>query len=589
MKQVKLIAVSILLLASNLIYGQTLYATGEIHKISSFNKKYFLRTVPNEDAGRTKIGNTIVYKADSTELYKFPRYFDFGYYDQQVYLSKDGNTITDIVNRDINFSNYHQNCITIYKNGKLFKEYALHDIIDCDSEIHRECTLFYFDDAIENVSYDSNFKRTIIFKKNATDFEKQLTKNALYQSDDTLLIFCKMGQIIKLNLSTGDLIKEKLTTFNPKAISQYDTLHVQSYKVINPKNMKEFPKMINGKSTEEELADYMGMQNLPSKYSDKYKVYNLTISAVIDLNGNARVVAINNYEYNGIPCEDKIYSFFQSNKFETKYIPKEVDGWKYYCSVSLINKDLNLAEREKQEEIEKKQQQLNELIEQKKQHQQKRIDECSKLLDLELNKEIKPEDAEIIKSLKAIDNKSICHFKYPNDTSFTLSYLNTYKDLFKDFPVSAQLDNQVNFELRLWVSDMIGITGLFRLIYDDNGNWKAEKYVVEKRKVIYSPISLNINWNKLWDRLLVNNILTLPDNPEFKGKMIIVKGDTIYSRVAITDGTNYKVELLSKENNRKYSIDNPVGYYKFYTDSKPLKDFNTILEMLSPVYNTEFK
>jgi len=589
MRRIKLIAISIFLLSTNLITGQTLFARGDIHKIYSFNKMYFLRSIPNEDAERTKIGNTIVYKTDSTELYKFPRYFEFGYFDQQVFLNNDGSTITDIANGDLDFYNYQQKCITIYKNGKLFKEYALHDIIDCDSKDHRECKLFYFEDAIENVSYDSHYKRTIVFKKNATCFEKQLTRNALYQSNDTLFIFCKMGQIIKLNLTSGEFIKEKLITFDPKVILRYETLHIQSYKIKNPTPTTEFPKMISGKNTKEELIDYMGMQDLSSKYSDKYKFYSLSIVAVIDLNGNGRVIEVNNYRYDGIPAEDKIYSFFKNNKFETKYIPLGVDGWKFYCVIDVINKNLGIAEKEKQEEIEKQQKKRKEYIERKKLQERKRIDECSKVLDLELNKEIKPEEIEIIKNLKSKDDKSICHFKYPNDKGFNLSYLNKYKNIYKDFPVSDQPDNQVNFELRLWVSGMSGTTGLFRLIYDNNGKWNAEKHLVDNRKVSSSKIKLNENWDKIWDRLLVNNILTIPDNPKLEGKKFVENGVTYTSELGINDGTGYRVELLSKENNRQYTISNPIGYYKHYTDSKPLKDFNRILEILSTVYDSEFE
>lgn len=210
-------------------------------------------------------------------------------------------------------------------------------------------------------------------------------------------------------------------------------------------------------------------------------------------------------------------------------------------------------------------------------------------MDLELNKELKPEEVENIKNLKSIDDKSISHFKYPNDTCFNLIYLNKYKNIYKDFPVSDQLDNEVNFELRLWVSGMSGTTGLFRLTYDNNGIWNARKYIVEDRKVIYTTINLNKNWNKIWDRLLVNNILTLPDNPKLEGKKFVENGVTYTSELAINDGTGYKVELLSRENNRQYTIHNPVGYYKHYTDSKPLKDFNRILEILSTVFDYGFE
>jgi len=590
MRRIKLIAISIFLLSTNLITGQTLFARGDIHKIYSFNKMYFLRSIPNEDAERTKIGNTIFYKTDSTELYKFPRYFEFGYFDQQVFLNNDGSTITDIANGDLDFYNYQQKCITIYKNGKLFKEYALHDIIDCDSKDHRECKLFYFaKDAVEKVSYESNRIRTIVFKKNATNFEKLLTRNPLYQCNDTLLVFCKLGQIIRLNLSTGELTKEKSTVFDTKNITGFDTLQVQSYKVINPTASDEFPKMANGKKTEERLADFIGMKVSKERDSEKYKIYDLYISAHIDIEGNAHVTEIKNYRFNGIPAEAKIYSFFYENKFETKNIPTGVDGWIFRSSVMLINKDLKIAEREKQEEIEKRQQKHKEYIERKKLQERKRIEECSKVLDLELNKEITSDEVGIIKNLKSIDEKSICHFKFPNDTSFNMDYLNTYKDLYEKFPVSDQLDKLVNFELRLWVSGMSGTTGLFRLKYDNNGNWNAEKYIVEYQKVIYSKITLKENWDKIFDRLLLNNILSLPDNPKLEGKKFVENGVTYTSEVAIADGTGYKVELLSRENNRQYSISNPIGYYKHYTDSKPLKDFNRILEILSAVYDYGFE
>ena len=589
MRPIKLIALSILLLSSNIINGQPLYARGDIHKIFSFNKQYFLRLIPYEDSERTRNGNTIVYKADSTELYKIPRYFETGYYQQQVFLSNDGSTITDIIDEDLTFSNYQQKCITIYKNGQLFKEYALHDVIDCNSKDQRECTLFYFNEAIEKVNFDSNFNRTIVFKKNATEFEKQLTKNAIYQLNDTLLIFSKMGQILKLNLTTGNFIKETLTSFDPKIKTGYDTLHIQSYKVKNPQPTEGFPMMVTGKKTEDELADYMGMQNLKNSYSDKYKIYSLSIAVVIDLNGNAHVTKVNNYHFNGIPAEDKIYSFFRNNKFETKSIPKGVDGWKFYCSVSLINKNLEIAEREKQEEIVKQQQEQKEFIERKKQQDQKRIDERSKILDLELEKKLKPEEVDSIKNLKSMDEKSICHFKFPNDTTFNCSYLIKYKDNYKDFPVKENIDKSLNFELRLWSSGSFGNHGLFRLTYNNEGVWKAEKYIEDNRKVTNSDIKLPENWDRIWDQLLLDNILSLPDNPPHKGKKYVENGDTLTSEMAITDGTSYRIELLSKCNNRKYSIDNPIGYFQFYTDSQPLKDFNSILGILSKVFDYGFE
>jgi len=206
-----------------------------------------------------------------------------------------------------------------------------------------------------------------------------------------------------------------------------------------------------------------------------------------------------------------------------------------------------------------------------------------------LGKKIKPEEVDIIKNLKFVDEKSICHFQFPNDTTFNCSYPNTYKNNYKDFPVKKDIDTSLNFEFRLWSSGSFGNKGLFRLTYNNEGVWKAAKFIEDNNKVINLDIKLPENWDEIWDRLLLDNILSLPDNPSFKGKMYIEKGDTLYSEMAITDGTSYRVELLSKKVNRQYSIHNPIGYFQFYTDSQPLRDFNRILGILSKVFEYGFE
>ena len=95
--------------------------------------------------------------------------------------------------------------------------------------------------------------------------------------------------------------------------------------------------------------------------------------------------------------------------------------------------------------------------------------------------------------------------------------------------------------------------------------------------------------NKIAFYMLRNGYTVYGVNPKLEGKKFVENGVTYTSEVAIADGTGYKVELLSRENNRQYSISNPIGYYKHYTDSKPLKDFNRILEILSAVYDYGFE
>lgn len=182
---------------------------------------------------------------------------------------------------------------------------------------------------------------------------------------------------------------------------------------------------------------------------------------------------------------------------------------------------------------------------------------------------------------------SYSQFKFPNDMDFKSSNL---KEL-KDFRINPIMEDTQNFELRLWVETaFVDSTYLLRLTHDEKDTWKAEKYLINNHKATKTEIQLPTNWDCVWDTLVVHNILTLPDRPSFLHKPT-VNDDNKYPivEIAITDGTTYTVELLSKENKRKYSIDNPIGYFRHYTHSKPLKDFNRILGMLSGVFNSQFR
>lgn len=185
---------------------------------------------------------------------------------------------------------------------------------------------------------------------------------------------------------------------------------------------------------------------------------------------------------------------------------------------------------------------------------------------------------------------SYSQFKFPNDANFRYYHL----DYFKDFDIKPNIEKSMSFELRLWVSTFTKLPVLLKLTYNNECIWKAEKYIVNENKnneykVIKSEILLPENWNELWDSLVVSNILTLPDNPTFKHKRIEKDDGIPVVDIAITDGTSYTVDLLSRENNRQYSITNPIGYYRFYKDSQPLKDFNRILEILSEVFKYKFE
>ena len=180
---------------------------------------------------------------------------------------------------------------------------------------------------------------------------------------------------------------------------------------------------------------------------------------------------------------------------------------------------------------------------------------------------------------------SYSQFNFPGDANFKFYHLETLKN----FDIKPDIEKSTNFELRLWISTFTELPVLLRLTYNNNFIWKAEKYLLNDNRVIKSELLLPDKWDDIWDSLVVNKILTLPDNPPIIHHKVAEEGEIPYVEVVITDGSYYTVELLSNEQKRKYSIDNPIGYFRYYKNSQPLKDFNRILEILSEVFQYKFK
>ena len=104
---------------------------------------------------------------------------------------------------------------------------------------------------------------------------------------------------------------------------------------------------------------------------------------------------------------------------------------------------------------------------------------------------------------------SYSQFNFPGDTNFK----NYHSDKLKDFDIKPDIEKSTNFELRLWISTFTEQPVLLRLTCNNNCIWKAEKYLLNDNRVIKSELLLPDKWDDIWDSLVVNKILTLPDNP----------------------------------------------------------------------------
>lgn len=379
-------------------------STCYIHTLASHNNKFFLRTIPFDGIHETPTGKTVVFTSDSTIVYEIPRYFEINLANE-LYLSDDGQTVLYAMNTEYTWDRIHYKCIEIYKRGKKIKEYSLADIFQCNNDVE-DCALFY-KDGIDSVKWIQK-KRTVFYKNEATELEKLVSTQATYYSKDTILIFAKDGKtLLKIDLATGNLSKDKFTSIDINELKQLDKASLKTKSVtVDSYN----PKMKNGKTLRASLAEYLNMaihlQDVPNAQdADSYKCYYIDMEFFVDTSGKAEIVYIEEVEK---ISRKKIEKFMRNNLFDTSPIPQGADKWLLTGRVRLMNKDLKAAKRERQREIAREKIEYNKRIVADSvngRYIPKNLEDCF----FELNKILLPKDIEAMRKLKSRDGMIIHH------------------------------------------------------------------------------------------------------------------------------------------------------------------------------------
>ncbi len=328
-------------------HAETTSSVVHIHKIKSLNGDFSLTTYPYDNVDETALGKSVVSNQKGEVLYELPRYFEINSNREALFLSNDGETVAYIINEEFFYEGDHNKSIRLYKRGKLIKEYALSDLITCDPD-KETCFLFY-NDAMETYEYQEG-EKIIHFKQNATDFEKAITQRAVYFDKDTVYIFTKTGQLVTLDLTSTQI---KKTTF-----SEPDDSNILSIPVLEAESQSiecgfgyNLPLLESGLTVERGMADYLDMAVYPEgkKGASKYRRHSAMIDMLVDKQGNATVIKMENYD--ALP-EDRINAFVASQKFNTDKIPPGVGKWQYSGWVSFMNKNKSQAKKEREIEIE---------------------------------------------------------------------------------------------------------------------------------------------------------------------------------------------------------------------------------------------
>jgi hypothetical protein len=341
-----------------------------IIKIYSQNMEYYLVTVPHDNIYPSSRGETSVYKkGDNVPCYVFENSFDLYLFSSDVYfnknnnylnLSNDGETIiyvspysVDEDNERIlkNYTNEDNEdfiSISIYKKGRLIKNYTSAEITGCDIK-NEKFRLMYSNDS-ETIDIGKSWQqKKKVFKEGIDEKEKFLNDFPVFCFDDIVYLTDSNKRVHVFDLKKGCYINsypfEKIYE-EIKGKAGFNKLESIEYKTPNS---LIFPKMKNGKDTYESLADYILVKLVPfddfEKANENFKLYRIKLYSSMSRDGHLEIEKLIVDDH---LTKDKVVEFFKNNRFDGSFIPDVFGKWYLgYQTVLFRNENDELAEKEK--------------------------------------------------------------------------------------------------------------------------------------------------------------------------------------------------------------------------------------------------
>lgn len=332
------------------VLGQSTSSHITIATVYSQNEKFFLKTIPYDNASPSLLGKTYVYQVGNSQpLYELERAFDtISRANNELILSNNGEVIFYVIDFYPDEEKDGLKSLNIYKKGKLFKSFTASEITGCDLKKER-CKIVFdnFEEVIDKEKSNwgkGKYKR--VFKEGISEQDKFLADFALFNIDDDVYLTDSKKQTHLFDLKDGGFIKS--LAFNeiyPYIKEKGKFNKVETRMIESPYNY-EFPKMSSGLDTAQELATYLDMKTAESygKDYDLYRIYRFKISGMIFRDGS---FVVENLGISDDLPKDKIRTFFETNKFNADKLPPEFE--KYYIEEHFYfrNKNAKLARQEK--------------------------------------------------------------------------------------------------------------------------------------------------------------------------------------------------------------------------------------------------
>lgn len=341
------------------------------------NQDVMVKAIAYQPYNPYPTGKTEVYKKNKL-LYTIDRYFR-----QDVFVSKDGIWLAVIgagyfyhINEIKDHYDYPM--ITIFRNGKLFKDYLIQDLIDTNTipdkfvlyddefgrgwdrslvhEITWDCeycieeyghNLSVCDTATDTVDIEEciECKRKCDSLK-LIENERYLSNNSSYLKDNILHLLTSYNIVIKIDFNNecalskhpfSSVIPNK-HNFNPPCVSTI-------YNEITMPDKFDMPKLKSGMAFEEALANYLGHKN--GWGNNKEMLRFLFQKMVINTNGHCEELdfeiwhadkqkykALYNKQYRRAFLQ-KVYNWVMLQEYDTKLIPTGYDKYYFYDFVNM--------------------------------------------------------------------------------------------------------------------------------------------------------------------------------------------------------------------------------------------------------------
>ncbi|PQJ11223.1 hypothetical protein CJD36_005300 [Flavipsychrobacter stenotrophus] len=323
-------------------------------------------------------GKTNVYYKDEL-LYSIDKY-----YRNNIYTSDDGHyfaivySINDVRINEFNRNdgdqiNFNRRIIEIFKDGVLYKNVFLRDIIDttdvvknghyfewsyyidingfrdaeygCEAcnEVYGKKALKKLDTGyIDSSSYFECIRQCDSARNKET--ELNIAMNANYVENNTLVVLTSQRSAVRINFNTLDIQRVQFNTVVPDKEKYNPPKLIRRYNELKIPDKFYLPNLDNGMKFEDAVAALFGLKS----DGEQKAIFDVFIRPTIDVAGHCvdlyvdvNDLRISEYHSDNTQNKDmteKLYKWCKEQVFSSKKIPKGFEKYQFYGIIDLYGK-----------------------------------------------------------------------------------------------------------------------------------------------------------------------------------------------------------------------------------------------------------